>query len=941
LLTLSQIQSFSGEEGNFDVNLIQRPRYVDMEKCIACGACAEKCPKKVANAYDAGLNNRKAVYVQYPQAVPLKYCIDPSQCIYLIRGKCRGCEKFCPTNAINFEDREKEISLKVGAVILACGCGAFNPAVHDTFGYSNSPNIVTSLEFERILSASGPYGGHLLRPSDKSEPEKIAWLQCVGSRDNHIGAKGYCSGVCCTYAVKEAVLAKEHSRNGLDAAIFYIDIRTFGKDFERFYNKAEQKSGVRFIKSRITQVEPINENGKHLIRYVDVAGNATAEEFDIVVLSVGLGVRDQSISLARKLGIELNHYNFAKTSSLDPVNSSRAGIYVCGAFQEPKDIPTSVVDASAAAGKVGSRLSAARWSLTKTRELPAEIDIKGEPPRIGVFVCCCGTNIAGFVDVPAVVAFAKSLPNVVYADQNMFSCSQDTQGQISRIIKEHRLNRVVVSACTPKTHEPLFQETLINGGLNKYLFEMANIRNQCSWVHKDDMDKATAKAKDLVRMAVAKVALFEPLTEPVLKVNQAALVIGGGVAGMTAAKTLAAQGYATHLVEKDGELGGQARQLHQTWQAEPVKPFLRQLIDEVNAAAGITVHLGARIEHVDGFVGNFKTTIQTNGDLKVLEHGVTLIASGAAEFKPDEYLYRQDQRVLTGLELQSKINAGEPFESCRTAVFIQCVGSRIPSRPYCSKVCCTQSINSALQLKSLNPGMNIFVLYRDLRSYGLREDLYRRARDRGIKFLRYNAGQTLSVAAKEQALEIKFTDRVLRRRMLIHSDLLVLASAIVPEKENPLAQLYKVPQNDDGFFAEAHVKLRPNDFATDGVFVCGLAHAPKPIEESIAQAQAAAARAVTVLSALEISVSGTVALVDPNFCSSCRVCTEICPYSAPRFNAKSGKAEIQPALCKGCGLCVASCRSGAIHLKGFDTGQIMAQIQSCLMEDASFETTFS
>jgi heterodisulfide reductase subunit A len=912
-----------------------------MEKCIACGACAEKCPKKVANAYDAGLNNRKAVYVQYPQAVPLKYCIDPSQCIYLIRGKCRGCEKFCPTNAINFEDREKEISLKVGAVILACGCGAFNPAVHDTFGYSNSPNIVTSLEFERILSASGPYGGHLLRPSDKSEPEKIAWLQCVGSRDNHIGAKGYCSGVCCTYAVKEAVLAKEHSRNGLDAAIFYIDIRTFGKDFERFYNKAEQKSGVRFIKSRITQVEPINENGKHLIRYVDVAGNATAEEFDIVVLSVGLGVRDQSISLARKLGIELNHYNFAKTSSLDPVNSSRAGIYVCGAFQEPKDIPTSVVDASAAAGKVGSRLSAARWSLTKTRELPAEIDIKGEPPRIGVFVCCCGTNIAGFVDVPAVVAFAKSLPNVVYADQNMFSCSQDTQGQISRIIKEHRLNRVVVSACTPKTHEPLFQETLINGGLNKYLFEMANIRNQCSWVHKDDMDKATAKAKDLVRMAVAKVALFEPLTEPVLKVNQAALVIGGGVAGMTAAKTLAAQGYATHLVEKDGELGGQARQLHQTWQAEPVQPFLRQLIDEVNAAAGITVHLGARIEHVDGFVGNFKTTIRTNGDLKVLEHGVTLIASGAAEFKPDEYLYRQDQRVLTGLELQSQISAGEPFESCRTAVFIQCVGSRIPSRPYCSKVCCTQSINSALQLKSLNPGMNIFVLYRDLRSYGLREDLYRRARDRGIKFLRYNAGQTLSVAAKEQALEIKFTDRVLRRRMLIHSDLLVLASAIVPEKENPLAQLYKVPQNDDGFFAEAHVKLRPNDFATDGVFVCGLAHAPKPIEESIAQAQAAAARAVTVLSALEISVSGTVALVDPNFCSSCRVCTEICPYSAPRFNAKSGKAEIQPALCKGCGLCVASCRSGAIHLKGFDTGQIMAQIQSCLMEDASFETTFS
>jgi len=912
-----------------------------MQKCIACGACAEKCPRKVTNAYDAGLNKRKAVYVQYPQAVPLKYCIDPSQCIYLIRGKCRGCEKFCPTNAINFEDREKEITFNVGAVILACGTGAFNPSVHDTFGYSNSANIVTSLEFERILSASGPYGGHLVRPSDKSEPKKIAWLQCVGSRDSHIGANGYCSGVCCTYAVKEAILAKEHSKNGLDAAIFYIDIRTFGKDFERYYNRAEQQLGVRFIKSRITHVEPMGENGRHLIRYVDGAGGSIGEEFDIVVLSVGLGVRDQTVSLAHKLGVELDHYHFAGTNCLEPVKSSRAGIYVCGAFQEPKDIPTSVVDASAAAGMVGSKLFDARWSLTRSRELPAEIDIKGEPPRVGVFVCCCGTNIAGFVDVPAVVAFAKTLPKVVYAEQNLFSCSQDTQGQISQIIKEHRLNRVVVSACTPKSHEPLFQETLVNGGLNKYLFEMANIRNQCSWVHKDDMAKATEKAKDLVRMAVAKVALYEPLAEPVMKINQAALVIGGGVAGLTAARTLADQGYKTHLIEKNGELGGQARQLHQTWRGEPVKPFLQDLINEVQSNDNIDVYLNADIDTVEGFVGNFRTTIRTNADLKALEHGVTLIASGATEFKPDDFLYGRDQRVLTGLALQNRLNDEEPFETCRTAVFIQCVGSRIPTRPYCSKVCCTQSIKSALQLQSINPEMNIFALYRDLRSYGLREDLYRRARDQGIKFIRYNDAEAISVAAEEAALEINFTDRVLRRRMVIHSDLLVLASAIIPQKENPLAQLYKVPQNDDGFFAEAHVKLRPNDFATDGVFVCGLAHAPKPIEESIAQAQAAASRAVTVLSALEISVSGMVALVDPNLCSSCGVCTEICPYSAPKFNAKTGKAEIQPALCKGCGLCTASCRSGAIHLKGFDTGQIMAQIQSCMVDDAPFETTFS
>jgi heterodisulfide reductase subunit A len=912
-----------------------------MDKCIACGACAEKCPKKVSNAYDAGLAKRKAVYVQYAQAVPLKYTIDADQCIYFLKGKCKACEKFCPTDAITFDDQKKDKALNVGAIVLASGSETFDPSTYDTFGYSNSANIVTSLEFERILSASGPYSGHLVRPSDKSEPEKIAWLQCVGSRDNHIGARGYCSGVCCTYAVKEAILAKEHSKNGLDAAIFYIDIRTFGKDFERFYNKAQQDLGVRFIKSRITHVEPMAEDGKHLIRYVDEAGKTVGEAFDMVVLSVGLGVRDQAITLAKKLDIELNQYHFAKTGSFDPVQSSRSGIYVCGAFQEPKDIPTSVIDASAAAGKVGCTLHNTKWTLTQTKELPPEIDIKGEPPRIGVFVCCCGTNIAGFVDVPAVVEFAKSLPNVAYAEQNLFSCSQDTQGQISDIIKEHRLNRVVVSACTPKTHEPLFQETLSNGGLNKYLFEMANIRNQCSWVHKDDMEKATEKAKSLVRMAVAKVALHEPLTEPVMKINQAALVIGGGVAGMTAAKTLAAQGYKTHLIEKNGELGGQAQYLNDTWQAEAIGPFLQELIDDVQSDQNIEIYLNALVDNVEGFIGNFKTSIQSGGEPKILEHGVTLIASGATEFKPQDFLYAQDQRVLTGLELQKKLKDNDPVDACRTAVFVQCVGSRIPERPYCSKVCCTQSIKSALSLKSLNPDMNIFILYRDMRSYGLREDLYREARTQGIKFIRYQNDTGISARAGEAALEIQFSDRVLQRKMGIHSDLLVLASAMVPQKNNPLAQLYKIPQNEDGFFAEAHVKLRPNDFATDGVFICGIAHAPKPLEESVAQAQAAASRAITVLSALEISVSGMVALVDQNFCSSCGVCTEICPYSAPKFNEKTGKAEIQPTLCKGCGLCVASCRSGAIHLKGFDTGQIMAQLQSCMFDDAPFEITFS
>jgi len=877
--------------------------------------------------------------VQYAQAVPLKYCIDPSQCIYLIRGKCRGCEKFCPTKAINFEEQEKEISLNVGAVILASGNGAFDPRTHDTYGYVNSENIVTSLEFERILSASGPYGGHLLRPSDKTEPQKIAWLQCVGSRDNHIGANGYCSGVCCTYAVKEAILAKEHSKNGLDAAIFYIDVRTFGKDFERYYNRAKEDLGVRFVKSRISHVEPRDANGRHLIRYVDEQGNSVGEEFDIVVLSVGLGVSDSAAALAKKLDVELNHYQYARTSGLDPVKTSRPGIYVCGTFQAPKDIPSSVIDASAAAGMAGSILHDVRGMLTKKKAVVEEINVHGEPPRVGVFVCCCGTNIAGFVDVPQVVEYARTLPFVVYAEKNLFSCSQDTQGQITQIIRDQNLNRVVVSACTPKTHEGLFQETLINAGLNKYLFEMTNIRNQCSWVHKDDMPTATQKAKDLVRMSVAKVALHEPLAEPVTDINQTALVIGGGVAGMTAARALSQQGYTTHLVEKEGKLGGRALLLNETWQGEKVGRFVEDLIARVQDDVNITVRLNTDIQNADGFIGNFKTTVQADSETAVLEHGVTIIACGAAEFKPDNYLHGQDDRVLTGLELQLKLKEASSFEACRTAVFVQCVGSRIKERPYCSKVCCTQSIKSALELKALNSDMDIFILYRDLRSYGLREDLYREAREKGIKFIRHHNESGIDVSQTENGLNIKFTDRVLRRQMEIHTDLLVLASAMVTEKNNPLARLYKVAQNDDGFFTEAHVKLRPNDFATDGVFVCGLAHAPKPLDESIVQAQAAASRAVTALSALQIAVSGTVALVDPSFCSQCGVCVSVCPYSAPTFNEKTGKAEIQATLCKGCGLCTASCRSGAINLKGFETSQIMAMLTSCMFDEETVGMT--
>ena len=596
------MKSISGEEGNFEVKIVQYPRYVDPAKCIACGLCAEKCPTKVDNEYDAGLAKRKSIHVKYAQAVPLKYAIDPIHCIFFTKGRCKACEKLCPAKAINFEDQEQELTIQTGAIIISPGCEVFDPKAYNVYGYQRSPNIVTSLEFERMLSASGPLGGHLVRASDKKEPKKIAWIQCVGSRDVHEGAKTYCSAVCCTYAIKEAVVAKEHAKGGLDTAIFYIDMRTFGKDFERYYNRAREEAGVRFIKSRITQILPMSDTGDLLIRYTDEAQKRIEETFDLVVLSVGIGVSKEAVDLARRLDIQLNHHHFVSTSSFEPVSTSKPGIFTSGAFEAPKDIPSSVIESSAAAAMAESFLADSRWSMTKTKEVPEEIDVRGEFPRIGVFVCKCGTNIAGVLDVPAIAEYAQSLPGVVYVEENLFSCSQDTQEKMTQVIKEQKLNRVVVSACSPLTHEILFQETVANAGINKYLFEMANIRNQCSWVHGGDAKAGTEKAKDLVRMAVAKVALFEPMSEPRIKINQSALVIGGGLAGMSAAKNLAVQGYRTCLIEKDGVLGGQARNLYQTWKGENVQQNLAKLIQEVQSNPKIDVYLNTELKQVEGFV---------------------------------------------------------------------------------------------------------------------------------------------------------------------------------------------------------------------------------------------------------------------------------------------------------------------------------------------------
>jgi len=906
---------------------------VDESLCIACGVCAEKCPKKVVDTYNMGLVKRKSAFVEYAQAVPLKYCIDGDSCIYIQKGKCGACKKLCPTGAIDYDQKTQINTISVGSVVLAPGFTPFDPAKFDNYQYAKLPNVITSMEFERILSASGPTTGHITRQSkDKREPKKIAWFQCVGSRDMNKCDNSYCSSVCCMYAIKEAVIAKEHQGHDLDCAVFYMDMRTHGKEFERFYDSAREKHGVRFIRSKVHSVTPVGDTDDLEIRYITDDGQLKIEVFDMIVLSVGLETSPEIVDLAERLKIEMTPGKFCQTQTFAPVDTSRKGVFVCGAFQGPKDIPQSVVDSSAAATAAGEILTQARNSLTKTPEVVPETNVSNERPRIGVFVCRCGINIAGVVDVPSVAEYAATLPYVEYATDNLYSCSQDTQETISQIVKEKNLNRVVVAACTPKTHEPLFQETLINAGLNKYLFEMANIRNHNSWVHKNNPELATTKAMDLVRMAVSKVALLEPLKEAELQIEQSAMIVGGGISGMAAARSLARQGYETHIIEKNSQLGGQAQNLYRTAKGEDIQDKLSNLIAEIEDHEKIHVHLDTQITDVDGFVGNFETTLSSNGNEELLEHGVAIMATGASPLQPNEYRYGQDSRIITALELDRKFKDKDAaLKQIDTAVFIQCVGSREPERMYCSRVCCTHSVDNALTLKQLNPDMNVFVLYRDLRTYGEREYLYREAREAGVIFIRYTLDNKPLVDIKDGKVLVNVVDHVIGRPVEIETDLLTLASAIIPNRDDTLANFFKVPVNNDGFFIERHAKLGPSEFATDGVFLCGLAHYPKPIDESIAQGQAAASRAVTLLARETIFTSGTIAATDPSVCSQCGVCVSVCPYSAPSFTEEgpwAGRAQINAVLCKGCGLCVASCRSGAIHLKGFDNDQIFSQIFS-------------
>jgi len=936
ILTYTEVESIEGEAGDFKATLIKKPRYIIEDRCTGCTTCVEYCPVQVPDSFNQELSGNKAVHIYFSQAVPLVPYID-ERCLYLEDKKCSICAGVCKNNAIDLHQKAEEIEVKVGAIVLSPGYETFNPELRGDYGYGKIDNVVTSLDFERLLCATGPHEGEILRPSDKKHPHKIAWIHCVGSRQIFEGGNSYCSSVCCSYIQKQVILANDHNPD-TQATIFHNDIRSYGKDFERFYQRAENLPGVKFIRSYVAIGKEIPETKNVTIKYATDSDGVKEEEFDLVVLGVGLNPPANVKGLAEQFGIELNSHGFCKTNPVNPIETTRPGVFISGAFLGPMDIPESIISASGANALTGALLKSRRGMLAMERVYPPERDVSEEDVRVGVFACHCGANIGRVVDVPSLVEYSQTLDNVVHAEEGLFVCSTDAAAQISNTIREKGLNRVVVAACTPRTHEPLFRDTLREGGINQYFFDMANIREHCSWVHSKQKEEATQKAKDIVRMSVARTLNLEPLQEFDLPVNKTGLVVGGGLAGMTCALSLANQGFEVHLVEKNKDLGGVARRIQTTLEGLDVQAYLSDLIRKVYQHPLIHISHDATITEVSGYVGNFVATVKSEGRVKTIHHGAAILATGADEYKPTEYLYGQDDRVLTQLELEEQITkGGGRLSNSESLVMIQCVGCRQEDRNYCARICCSQAIKNALRIKEINPEMNIYILFRDMRTYGFSEDYYREAADKDVNFIRWEPDAKPQVEAAEEegkaVLRVTVPDPILGRRLAIDADLLALSAAVVPSAgSQEIARLFKVAMNPDGFFQEAHVKLRPVDFAADGVFLCGTNHYPKHISESISQAYGAAGRAVSLLSQDTVTATGAVCEVNENDCVSCGACITACAYGAIEFHdtPRGIKARVNPILCKGDGLCCAKCPTNAVILKHFTNEEVCNQIDAAL-----------
>jgi len=928
LMAKTRVADVEGKLGDFKLKLISEPRYIDLDKCTACGDCFSEFPECVR--FTPGLDHRAPTCMRYPQAIPHAFSIDIEKC-----NDVDALVRVCKAGAIIPDDIQKVREIEAGAIVLAPGAEVFAPDKLDSLGYATIPDVVTSLEYERILSASGPTQGELLRPSDGEQPRKIAWIQCVGSRSVHEGAASYCSSACCMFALKEAIVTRERFQNVMETTIFYMDMRTFGKDYELYLNRAKADYGIRLVRSRPHSVFHDQEAECLSIVYSpDDGGSNITEDFDMVVLSTGFRISEDVQDLAGKLRVELNEHHFAKTDGFNPVATSRPGIYACGMFESPKDIPETMVQASAAAFCASKDIRSHSEPIESAEEFIPERDVSQEPLRIGVFVCDCGLNIGGVVNAKDLADYAGTLPDVKLSEMVGYGCSRESMTHIQDVIMEKKLNRVVIGGCSPRTHETKFQDTLRRAGLNKYLVEIANIRDQDTWVHFDRPEDASVKAQELIRMAVTSVALTHPLTDNIFSMNKAALVVGGGVTGMNAALNMADMGYKVYLVERSEELGGVAKNIHKTLEGDDVQAYMKDLIARTAQNDRIEILTNAFIVDHTGMPGMFKTGFQIAPQMfyRQIEHGVTILATGALPNQPKEYFLGEHNKVMTQLDMDAMLeDQPDKVRDLSNVVMIQCVGSRCPENPNCSRICCQSAVKNALRVLDLNPAVRIFVLYRDMRTYGFQEDYYTKAREKGVIFVRYEENSPPEVLADGEQLQVTFNDPILNRKVSVYADYLCLSTGLIADEESTedLGRIFRIPRTSDNYFLEDHSKLRPIDLPVSGFFVAGTAHAPKTIRECMAQAIAAAGRAHCLLAKDTLNLGAAIARVEKEKCASCLICVRACPFSIPFINA-DGYSEIDPAQCHGCGVCAAECPAKAIQLMQYEDDQLMAKLTGLL-----------
>lgn len=957
VMTLTEVIDFQGQAGDFSVTLRRNPRHVDVDRCINCRLCSVVCPVKLPSEFQMGMAFRKAAYKAAPRAIPDAYVVE--------RGPycddCGKCVSVCPTGAIDLDEQPWTEEIKVGAVILAVGYKVFDPTPLEEFGYGRYPNVVTPMQYERLASRSGPTEGIVARLSDGKLPKKIAWLQCIGSRDQE---HPYCSSICCMFATKEAMLAKQRIGEEVDCRIFVMDERAFNKEYTKYYQRAQQTHGVKYTRCRVSAIREDPDTNDLILRYPappdpekpEGSTELVEERFEMVVLATGVEPPARSAELARMLGIDLNEYGFCETDKFQPLQTSQPGVYVAGAFQSPKEIAETVFDAAGAAGEVmriyhdalgGSPVPREYPFLGQVDDLPPERDVAGEPPRVGVFACGCGPIISHVVDVNQVATYAGSLPGVVHSATIPFACFPEGVAQIESSIAEHSLNRVVLAACSHRTHESLFQRTVRKCGLNPYLLEMTNIREHCAWVHDWEPAAATRKAKELVRMAVLRASGMTPIRRTPIRPFQRALILGGGVSGMTAALTIADAGYDVTLVERSDALGGNLRHIYYLAEGMSPQRLLRDLINRILGHHRIDVLTRSELTGLSGSLGQFRSQIETRahsarggggeGEASTteVECGAIIIATGGREGSTRSYLCGQDERVVTQLELEDWIaHEPEKVAGLEHLVMIQCVEADEVGYFYCSRTCCTSTMKNAIRAKMLNPDCQVTVLYKDIITYGFREQYYTEARRRGVLFVRYTDERPPLVEEADGRLRVKVSDPGLNDRpYLLSPDLISLSMPIVPsDRTAALAKLLKLPLSDEGFFLEADLKMRPMDFVSEGIYLCGMAHYPRFIEESIASAQAAAGRALTILSQDPLYIGGVIAEVEPLKCVGCLTCVRTCPfqipelvYDRPGVGELGGHAWIDPGRCQGCGTCTGECPAAAIELVNYRDEQVLGE----------------